>query len=96
VQTSRALGIFALSAVILAAISFAAVDAIIAAAGRGTPLPAVALACAVTGTVALVASVPPAIIWLAAAIRRAHHEAESHTDSRPFAVVRPVYEDDEL
>jgi hypothetical protein len=95
VQSSRALGIFALSAVILAAISFGAVDVTIAGAGEGGPVPAVALVYAAIGTLALLASVVPAFTWFVNAIHHPHHDA----DIEPLPVpVRGLagFEDDEL
>jgi hypothetical protein len=76
VQSSRALGIFALSAVILAAISFAAVDVIIAHAGRDAALPGPAVLYAAIGTVALLTSIVPAFTWLVRAIEHPHHDAD--------------------
>ena len=96
-QSSRALGIFALSAVILAAISFGAVDVTIAGAGDGAPIPALALVYAAIGTLALLASVVPAFTWFVNTIQHPHHDA----DIEPMAVPVPVrglagFEDDDL
>ena len=92
-QSSRALGVFALCAVILAAISFGAVDIVIANEGSST-LPAAAVLYAVIGTLALMASVVPAFTWMVRTIRQPHLDA----DIEPMAV--PVhaatFEDDEL
>jgi fumarate reductase subunit D len=103
VPARRALGVFALCAVILAAISFAAVDVTIANAGgcggaadtcAATTIPVIAIVCAVIGTIALLASVIPAVIWLMHAIHHSQHDTEA--DVARFAVLRPAYEDDEL
>jgi fumarate reductase subunit D len=74
-QSPRALGIFALAAVILAAISFAAVDISLSTAD-GDALPAVTITAAIIGTVALLASVLPAITWFVDAIHHARHDAD--------------------
>lgn len=73
-QSPRALGIFALAAVILAAISFAAVDISLSTA-FGDVLPPVTVVAAIVGTVALLASVLPAITWFVDAIH-ARHDAD--------------------
>jgi hypothetical protein len=100
---NRSLGIFALAAVILAAISFALVDVSIAGANgcigatRACPdadMPTSAIVCAIIGTIALLASVRPAIQWFVHAIHHQHHDA----DIEPMrVVVQPsVFEDDDL
>jgi hypothetical protein len=103
VPARRALGIFALCAVILAAISFAVVDVSIANAngciGVSGPcadrsLPVVAVTFAIIGTLALLASVLPAINWFIGAIHHSHHDAE--VGPQHMRVQRIVYEDDEL
>lgn len=103
--SSRALGIFALCAVILAAISFAAVDVTIASANgcegavracADSALPVVAVVCAVVGTVSLLASIVPAFTWLAGVIQHSHHDHEADVATARMAVLRPAYEDDDL
>ena len=104
--SSRALGLFALCAVILAAIAFAAVDVTIAnasgcdgavAACADSALPAVAVVCAIIGTVSLLASVVPAFTWLVAAIHHSQtHDTEADVATARLAVLRPAYEDDDL
>jgi fumarate reductase subunit D len=103
VPSRRALGVFALGAVVLAAISFAAVDVTIAnasgCAGASTActdssLPVIAIVCAAIGTVALLASVVPAVAWLAHTIHHPRHDAE--VDSTRFAVLRPAFDEDDL
>jgi hypothetical protein len=99
----RSLGIFALAAVILAAISFALVDVSIANANgcigatRACPdsdMPTSAIVCAIIGTIALLASVRPAIQWFISVIHNQHHDA----DIEPMRVVvqRHNFEDDDL
>lgn len=99
----RALGILALSAVVLAAISFAAVDVTIANASgcmgvsdpctdSALPIPAVTFA--IIGTIALLASVMPAITWFINAIHHSHHDAEF--ESMRMVPVRAAIEDDDL
>lgn len=78
VRSQRALGIFALCAVILAAISFAAVDVTIETAVTAGAVAPFTIACALIGTAALIASVPPAIAWFVNAVRHAHHERGPH------------------
>jgi len=104
VPSSRALGIFALCAVILAAISFAAVDVTIASGCEGairacsdTALPAVAIICAIIGSAALLASVVPALAWLVGAIHHsAHHDPAADVATARLAVLRPAYDEEEL
>ncbi len=97
----RALGIFALAAVILAATSFAIVDVSIANAsgcvGVSGPcsestMPLTATIFAIVGIVALLLSVIPAINWFLGAIHHPHHDA----DIEPVRLVRPVYQEEEL
>jgi hypothetical protein len=93
VQSSRALGVFALSAVILAAISFGAVDIVIAN-DRSSTLPAPAVLYAVIGTLALLASVVPAFIWMVRVLRHPHLDADIEPISVP--VIAASFEDDDL
>jgi len=85
VFSRRALGIFALTAVILAAISFAVVDVSIANAndcvGVSGPcsndtMPFVATIFASIGTISLLLSVMPAINWFLGAIHHPTHDAD--------------------
>jgi hypothetical protein len=94
VQSSRALGVFALSAVILAAISFAAVDVIIANAGVDAALPADAIAYGAIGTIALLSSIVPAFTWFVRAIDHPHHEAD--IEPMPMTVSRLAFDEEEL
>jgi hypothetical protein len=100
VLSRRALGIFALAAVILAAISFAVVDVNIANANgcvgvsgpcSDTRMPLIATAFAILGTIALLLSVVPAVRWFLTAI---HHQ--SHDDDiEPVRVGRASYTEEE-
>jgi hypothetical protein len=101
VFSRRALGIFALAAVVLAAISFAVVDVSIANANDcigvsgpcvDTAMPAMATIFAIIGTVSLLLSVLPAISWFSGAIHLANHDADF--ESMRIAVpVAAAYED---
>ena len=84
VQSRRALGITALGAVVVSAISFAVVDVSIANAngcvGSADPcadrtIPVIAVWFAVVGTIALLVSILPAINWFISAVQ---HRAEDH------------------
>lgn len=95
----RALGIFALAAVVLAAISFAVVDVSIANANGcigvsgpcpDTTMPGVATVFAILGTLFLLASVLPAINWFAGAMHHAHDVAEFES----MRVAVPVYDEE--
>ncbi len=105
----RALGVFALAAVILAAISFAVVDVSIADAsgciGVSGPcadatMPVVATIFAIIGTLALLVSVLPAINWFAGSIHHPMHDAdidlETDTDLDPMSMARVPYEEEQL
>jgi uncharacterized integral membrane protein len=93
VQSPRALGIFALGAVILAAISFASVDVVLTTVDDGS-LPTLAVILALVGTGALLASVLPAIRWFVDAIHHSQHEAD--IEPMAMAVRRLSFEDDDL
>jgi hypothetical protein len=92
-QSSRALGVFALCAVILAAIAFAAVDVSVAVTADGT-LPGIAIVSAVIGTVALMASIVPAFAWFVRSIEHPHHDAD--IEPIPVSVTPRTFEDDDL
>lgn len=98
--TRRALGITALTAVILAAISFAVVDVSIAEANgcigvsgpcADTSMPLQATAFAIVGLLALMLSVIPAAKWVTDAMQNAHRDAEREA----MRLVGAAYEDDE-
>jgi hypothetical protein len=99
VNSRRALGIFALAAVVLAAISFAIVDVSIANANgcigasgpcTDTTMPFVAIIFASVGTIALLLSVLPAINWFVGAI----HHSHDTTEFESMRVVVPSYEEE--
>jgi hypothetical protein len=101
VLSRRALGIFALVAVILAAISFAVVDVSIATAdgcaGMSGPcaddtMPYAATVFASIGTVSLLLSVLPAISWFIGAIDHPHHDV----DIEPVRLARVSFHEEEL
>jgi hypothetical protein len=95
VQPSRALGIIALSAVVVAAISFAAVDVIIAGGKPDVAIPPEVLIYAAVGTVALLASIVPAFIWFVSTLRQPHHDFD--LEPAPVAAsALPHYEQDDL
>ncbi|MEO8263508.1 MAG: hypothetical protein ABI566_13150 [Pseudolysinimonas sp.] len=106
-QSPRALGIFALCAVILSAISFAAVDVTIsnangcvrALACADEVLPPLAVLYAVVGVIALLASVLPAITWLIDAIHHTRHDADIEPMRVPmsrFGALQAELVDDDL
>ncbi len=101
VLSRRALGILALAAVILAAISFAIVDVSIADANdcvgvsgpcADTTMPLVATIFAIVGTIALLASVLPAINWFVGSIHHPNHDA----DIEPMRLAHVSYQEEEL
>jgi hypothetical protein len=81
------LGAVALGAIVVAAISFAVVDASIAAANgcMGTApcedhaVPIVAVTFSVLGMLALLISIVPAVTWIVEAIQ-VHHSTTQHSD----------------
>jgi hypothetical protein len=84
---------FALAAVILAAISFAAVDVTLSASAPDT-LPVGALAYALIGAVSLMASVVPAVLWFTRFLEHPHHDED--IEPLPLTVTARTFEDDEL
>jgi hypothetical protein len=99
VFSRRALGIYALSAVILAAISFAVVDVSIADANgcigvsgpcADSAMPLAATAFAIVGIIALLVSVVLALKWISGAIHP-HHDA----DVGSMLAVSTPYDEDE-
>ena len=88
-HSRRALGIIALVAVVLAAVSFAVVDVSIANAngcvGSTAPcsdrtIPAIALFFAALGTIALLASIIPAFTWFTHALQHARTDEHDEAD----------------
>ncbi len=106
-RSRRALGAIAISAVVVAAVSFAVVDISTSAAsgcmqssGPCTEVvtPSVATAFAVVGAVSLVAAVVPAVMWILRSLgtqREVRHTSVDYT-RRPSARVRDEDEDDRL
>lgn len=99
-QSSRALGVVALVAILVAAASFAVVDVTIADGCADGPcnagIPIVAITFAALGGLAALVSVIPAVSWMVEAIRTARHA--SHEDDEVLARaarVRPVRAEDE-
>lgn len=96
-QSPRALGFFALGAVILAAISFAAVDVSLSSAPEDA-VPAFTIVAAIIGTVALLASVLPAITWFADTLHHSRHDAD--IEPMAMAIARPTslaeFDEDDL
>jgi len=107
VHSRQVLGAVALSAIVVAAISFAVVDASIAAANgcMGTPspcddhsVPVVAISFSLLGVLALLVSIIPAVTWIVEAIQ-VHHAATQHSDLEYARRARPQrvpVDDDEL
>jgi len=100
-HSSRVLGVIALSAILVAAVSFAVVDVSIATGCGAGPcnfgIPVVAITFAALGCLAALVSVIPAVGWIVEAIRSAR--AASHDEDREVARIvrsRPVYRDDDL
>ncbi len=100
-HSSRVLGVVALMAILVAAVSFAVVDVTITDGCGAGPckagIPIVAITFAALGALAALVSVIPAVSWIIEAIRTAR--AASHEEDRELARAvraRPVYPDDEL
>jgi hypothetical protein len=88
VHSRRVLGAVALGAIVVAAISFAVVDASIAAAngcmGSPTPcedhaVPVVAVTFSVLGMLSLLVSIVPAVTWIIEEIQ-VHSSVNQHSD----------------
>ncbi|WP_395639223.1 hypothetical protein [Pseudolysinimonas sp.] len=99
-HSSRVLGVVALVAILVAAVSFAVVDVTIADGCAGTPcnngIPIVAITFASLGGLAALVSVIPAVSWLVEAIRTARHASHEDDESLARAArVRPVRVEDE-
>jgi hypothetical protein len=93
VLSSRALGVLALAAVILAAISFAAVDVTLSASAPDT-LPVAVMAYALIGATSLMVSVVPAVLWFTRFLEHPHHDED--IEPLPLTVTARTFEDDEL
>ena len=100
-HSSRVLGVVALGAILVAAISFAVVDVSISdGCGQGPcngGIPVVAITFAALGGLAALVSVIPAVTWIVEAVRSARH---SHPDAdRELARAhraRQTFTDEEL
>ena len=87
VHSRHVLGAVALGAIVVAAVSFAVVDASIAAANGcmdASPcddhaVPVVAVTFSILGMAALLISIVPAVTWIVEAIQ-VHHTATQHSD----------------
>ncbi len=106
-ESRRALGTLALTAVGLAAISFAVTDASIVAANgcvgadatcTAQAVPVVAQTFAALGALALLVGIVPTVWWIVATIERTRSEPRDHeiAASRIALARRPVGADDEL
>lgn len=100
-HSSRVLGVIALVAILVAAVSFAVVDVTISDGCAGGPcnagIPIVAITFAALGGLATLVSVIPAVSWIVDAIRTARHA--SHEDDEELARaarVRPVHSEDDI
>ena len=99
-HSPRVLGVVALGAILVAAISFAVVDVSIAdGCGQGpcnNGIPVVAITFAVLGGLAALVSIIPAVTWIVDAVRDARH---SHPEvDRELARAhraRPIYADED-
>ena len=100
-HSSRVLGVVALTAILVAAVSFGVVDVSItegcANAGCKAGIPIIAITFAALGGLAALVSVIPAVSWIVEAIRTAR--ATTHDDDHEIARAvrsRAVYADEEL
>ncbi len=100
-HSPRVLGIVALGAILVAAVSFAVVDVSIAAAcgdgGCSAGIPPVAVSFAALGGLAALVSIIPAVTWIVDAIRHARHpQPDVDRELARAHRARPVYSDEEL
>ncbi len=101
-HSSRVLGVVALTAILVAAISFTVVDVTIAegcgAGACNAGIPIVAITFAAIGALAALVSVIPAVSWIVEAIRTARAASHEEDDRELARAVRarPVYPDEEL
>lgn len=99
-HSPRVLGVVALTAILVAAVSFAVVDVTIAdGCGEGAcraGIPVVAITFAALGALAALVSVLPAVTWIVEAIRTARATHEDDGELARAARARPVYPDDEI
>ncbi len=100
-HSSRVLGVIALSAILVAAISFAVVDVSIAdGCGQGpcnAGIPIVAITFAALGALAALVSIIPAVTWIVEAVRTARHsQPEVDRELARAHLPRPSYSDEDL
>lgn len=101
-HSPRVLGVIALVAILVAAISFAVVDVSISAGCAETTcnggIPIVAITFAALGALAALVSVIPAVSWIVEAIRssRAPHPDVDRELARAHLPTRPVVDDEDL
>jgi len=92
-HSSRVLGVVALGAILVAAISFAVVDVTIADGCGDGPckagIPIIAITFAALGGLAALVSVIPAVTWIVDAIRTARHAGHETDDAELARAVRP-------
>jgi hypothetical protein len=97
-HSSRVLGVVALCAIAVAAISFAVVDVTIAdgcAAGCDTGIPIIAITFAALGALAALVSIVPAVGWIVEAVRDARHVSpESDRELARAARARRTHDDE--
>ena len=100
-HSPRVLGVVALTALLVAAASFAIVDVTIGdrcdGAGCDAGIPVIAITFAALGVLAALVSIVPAVGWIVEAVRDARAHTPEHDRELARAVrSRPVYPDDEL
>jgi hypothetical protein len=101
-HSPRVLGVVALAAILVAAISFAVVDVSIADgcadASCNGGIPIVAITFAALGALAALVSVIPAVSWIVEAIRsaRASHPEVDRELARAHRASRTSFDDEEL
>jgi hypothetical protein len=101
VHSPRMLGMVALAALLVAAISFAIVDVTVgdrcAGPDCGAGIPIIAITFAALGVLAALVSIVPAVGWIVEAVRDARAASPEH-DRELARAVRPraLYSDDDL
>lgn len=100
-HSPRVLGVVALSAILVAAVSFAVVDVSVSdGCGNGpctSGIPVVAITFAALGAIAALVSVIPAVAWIVEAVRGARHShPEADRELARTHRARPTYSDEDL
>jgi hypothetical protein len=99
-HSSRVLGVVALTAILVAAVSFAVVDVTITdgcvEASCKAGIPIVAITFAALGGLAALVSVIPAVSWIVEAIRTARHAHEDDHELARAVRVRAAYVEEEI